>query len=69
MNNATCVDGVHSFSCKCSQGFSGKVCDVNVDECASQPCANGATCRDLINGYTCRWVSGLFWLAVLGQEV
>ena len=69
MNNATCVDGVHSFSCECSQGFSGKVCDVNVDECASQPCANGATCRDLINGYTCRWVSGLFWLAALGQEV
>ena len=67
MNNGTCVDGIHSFSCECSQGFTGKVCDVIVNECASQPCANGATCRDIINGYVCRWVSELCRLVAPGS--
>ena len=26
---------------------------VDVDECASNPCQNGATCTDDVNGYTC----------------
>ena len=35
--------------------------DVNVleiDECASSPCENGATCTDAVNSYTCRCVAG-----------
>ena len=33
-------------------------CDRNIDECDSNPCRNGATCQDGINGYTCDCVAG-----------
>ena len=26
---------------------------VDIQECASDPCLNGATCTDLVNGYEC----------------
>ncbi len=28
-------------------------CSQNINECASNPCLNGGTCVDIINGYTC----------------
>ena len=31
---------------------------MNIDECASQPCVNGATCVDGINSYTCQCSPG-----------
>lgn len=31
----------------------GNNCQINVDECLSQPCTNGGTCIDGINSYTC----------------
>lgn len=30
----------------------------DVDECASNPCQNGATCNDQVNGYTCTCSGG-----------
>jgi len=30
------------------------VCATEIDECMSDPCQNGGTCVDLINGYECR---------------
>lgn len=52
--NASCQNLQGSYSCSCKPGFSGdgKVCTY-VDECASNPCTNGGTCVDGINGYTC----------------
>ena len=29
-NNATCVDGVNSFSCNCSEGYVGGLCEYSV---------------------------------------
>ena len=37
--------------CFCPAGFTGARCEINVDECASAPCYNGATCVDLPQGY------------------
>ena len=30
----------------------------DIDECSSNPCLNGATCKDNVNGYTCDCVPG-----------
>ena len=30
----------------------------DIDECASNPCENAATCNDAVNGYTCTCVAG-----------
>lgn len=43
-----------SFSCVCNPGFGGLRCDTNVNECSSNPCQNGGTCVDGINGYNCQ---------------
>lgn len=38
-----------SFECNCTDtGFKGDTCEINIDDCESQPCTNGATCYDLI---------------------
>ena len=37
--------------CFCPAGFTGARCEIDVDECASAPCYNGATCVDLPQGY------------------
>jgi len=33
--------------------YAGLYCEVNIDECASNPCANNGTCTDSIAGYIC----------------
>ena len=30
----------------------------DINECLPNPCGNGGTCKDLINGYKCTCVSG-----------
>ncbi len=46
-----CVAVHHRPKCFCPAGFTGARCEINIDECASNPCTNGATCVDLPQGY------------------
>ena len=41
----------HNY-CKCNMDV------VDIDECASSPCENGATCTDAVDSYTCHCVAG-----------
>ena len=34
--------------------YPGPTCRVNIDDCADEPCKNGATCLDNTNDYTCQ---------------
>ncbi len=34
------------------------MCQVDIDECASTPCHNGAKCLDRPNGYECECAEG-----------
>ena len=37
----------------CSPGYTGQDCDVDIDDCASNPCENEGRCIDGVNLYTC----------------
>ena len=41
----------------CSDGFTGMNCEINIDDCATNPCVNG-TCIDVVNGYNCTCDAG-----------
>ena len=37
-NGGGCVDGIETYTCNCLQGFSGRNCSIDIDECNSNPC-------------------------------
>ena len=41
------------YICNCTQGFNGKNCDQDINECETVPCQNGSTCLNTYGGYTC----------------
>lgn len=50
-------DGICDHSdvpeCKCMPGYTGRYCEIDINECASAPCQNNGTCTDLIADYKC----------------
>ena len=55
------------YHCKCQAGFSGPHCDVNIDECSSNPCINGK-CVDGVNRYDCECNEG-YWGTSCEKEI
>uniref|UniRef100_G1MWY9 Uncharacterized protein n=1 Tax=Meleagris gallopavo TaxID=9103 RepID=G1MWY9_MELGA len=53
-----CITGNPSYTCSCLAGFTGKRCHVDVDECLSHPCQNGATCVNSVNSFSCQCPPG-----------
>jgi len=39
-------------------GFTGQLCEININECKSDPCQKGFMCIDLIDGYNCQCPQG-----------
>ncbi|KAM6930960.1 protein crumbs homolog 2-like [Xenentodon cancila] len=58
--NCTSTPGTDKFSCNCPDGFTGLNCELDVDECQSNPCKGVKRyCVDKVNGYTCQCPTGL----------
>ncbi|KAM7048241.1 aggrecan core protein isoform 1-T1 [Molossus nigricans] len=49
----TCQETEGHVICLCPPGHTGEQCDIDIDECLSSPCLNGATCVDAIDSFTC----------------
>ena len=58
-NGGVCKDiGTNSHRCDCAPGYDGSYCETEIDECASAPCKNGATCYDYVGRYSCKCPDG-----------
>ncbi|KAM4747805.1 aggrecan core protein [Rhinophrynus dorsalis] len=49
----TCIEKEGRVKCQCPAGYGGDHCDIDIDECHSSPCVNGATCVDGIDSFKC----------------
>ncbi|XP_052273100.1 neurogenic locus Notch protein-like isoform X2 [Dreissena polymorpha] len=60
--NSLCIAnlGNNTADCRCQDVYTGTDCNINVDECKSNPCSNGGTCKDMINKYQCQCANGYF---------
>ena len=52
-NAGRCVNVGNSHRCQCQRGYKGSYCEEMVDECQSNPCRNGATCKGYQGTYEC----------------
>ncbi len=51
LNNGTCVNEIFGeFTCNCPNGFTGVLCDTDLDPCASNPCKMDETCTSKEDG-------------------
>ncbi|KHJ45580.1 EGF-like domain protein [Trichuris suis] len=44
--------------CECKDGYYGRSCDFETNECASNPCKNGGSCIDRIASFLCQCKPG-----------
>ena len=57
-NGGTCrVEGTEAF-CDCASGFSGPLCETNINDCPADACENGGTCVDGVNSWSCACPAG-----------
>ena len=57
-HSGACVDGIADYTCNCLYGYTGRLCETNIDDCINSQCKNGATCQDGVGDYTCQCVPG-----------
>lgn len=51
-NGGVCEEGDDAPLCMC-RGYTGKTCEIDVDECENQPCGSGATCLNEAGSFRC----------------
>ncbi|CAD5124417.1 DgyrCDS12702 [Dimorphilus gyrociliatus] len=51
--NGNCNVKNHRAICNCQAGWTGDLCDQNIDECASNPCFYDGKCTDKVNDFEC----------------
>ena len=59
-HGASCQDLENDYRCLCPAGFTGKNCQINVDDCQSNPCMNNGVCMDKVSSYQCVCQTGFY---------
>uniref|UniRef100_A0A8C2AYQ9 Sushi, von Willebrand factor type A, EGF and pentraxin domain-containing protein 1 n=1 Tax=Cyprinus carpio TaxID=7962 RepID=A0A8C2AYQ9_CYPCA len=57
-NQGTCEEVGVGYVCTCLPGFTGLMCEAEVNECSSSPCLNEGLCVDEVNHFTCSCTDG-----------
>ncbi|XP_063355619.1 protein HEG isoform X2 [Pelmatolapia mariae] len=53
-NEGRCmVDEPDEFRCSCQQGWEGRTCNKDIDECKQEPCPKGSTCINTNGSFSC----------------
>ncbi|XP_051557444.1 neurocan core protein-like isoform X1 [Myxocyprinus asiaticus] len=53
LHGGTCLPHGEGFRCFCPLGYAGESCEIDVDDCQSNPCENGGTCIDKEDSFVC----------------
>ncbi|HNN92737.1 MAG TPA: right-handed parallel beta-helix repeat-containing protein [Pseudomonadota bacterium] len=57
-NGGIChTDGI-AATCECPAGFSGALCETNINDCPADACENDGTCVDGVGSYSCACPAG-----------
>jgi len=54
----SCTNLVNAVDCTCKPGYSGYLCETEINECASNPCLNGGTCVPDFDQFMCNCPHG-----------
>uniref|UniRef100_A0A3Q3BPV0 Delta-like protein n=1 Tax=Kryptolebias marmoratus TaxID=37003 RepID=A0A3Q3BPV0_KRYMA len=58
-NGGTCTNTEpNEYQCECQEGFRGRNCDIDANECEASVCIHARSCRNLIGGYLCDCLPG-----------
>ena len=57
-HGGTCEMEDGAIVCTCADGYSGDLCETNIDDCDPNPCQNGGTCYDGVASYLCQCAEG-----------
>ena len=58
--NGECLsmDGMGTIHCICEPGFTGELCQINIDNCVGVDCSGNSRCVDGVNSFTCECTAG-----------
>jgi Notch-like protein len=57
-NHGTCQNTEGAYECICVNGFIGRNCETNKDDCVEGSCLNGGVCHDRVGGFYCECPKG-----------
>ncbi|KAG2466627.1 SVEP1 protein, partial [Polypterus senegalus] len=52
------ISNTYQASSQCKAGYTGLLCETDIDECEANQCLNQATCVDGLNSFTCKCPPG-----------
>ena len=57
-NGECSMDGMGTIHCICEPGFTGELCQTNIDDCEGVNCTGNSQCVDGVNSFSCECTAG-----------